>query len=56
LFGKVNGLPEELQENLAVIWNEDIENEINFDNRIYESLDKLSILAKEALTEYKLSN
>jgi hypothetical protein len=53
LFNKVSSLPEVLQANLAVFWSDDIENEINFDNRIYETSDKLKILAQEALNDYK---
>jgi hypothetical protein len=53
LFRKVSSLPLEIQENLAFFWNEDIENEIDFDATISKTSDKLTLLAKEALNEYK---
>jgi hypothetical protein len=53
LFNRVSSLPEVLQANLAVFWSDDIENEINFDNRIYVTSDKLKILAQEALNDFK---
>jgi hypothetical protein len=53
LLKRINTLPEELQENLVFFWNEDIENELNFDNRISETSDKLIILAQKALNEFR---
>jgi len=53
LFRKVSSLPLDIQENLAFFWNKDIENEIDFDNTIFETSDKLTLLANEALGEYK---
>jgi cell fate (sporulation/competence/biofilm development) regulator YmcA (YheA/YmcA/DUF963 family) len=53
LFRKVFSLPLEIQENLAFFWSQEIENEIDFDATISKTSDKLTILAKEALNEYK---
>jgi hypothetical protein len=55
LFNRINTLPEELQENLVFFWSDDIENELNFDNRISETSDKLIILAQKALDEFSQS-
>ncbi|MFH1051697.1 MAG: hypothetical protein V1779_12315 [bacterium] len=53
LFQRVSQLPEDIQENLTFFWNEDIESEMNFDKKLYDTADKLEILAKEALYEFK---
>jgi hypothetical protein len=53
LFNKVSTLPEETQNNLAFFWNDDIRNEENFDNTIYNTSDKIELMAKEAVNEYK---
>lgn len=53
LFKTVSSLPEEVQNNLAFFWSADLENEIGFDQKLYKTADKLTLLAKEALNEYK---
>jgi len=53
LFQRVSQLPDDIQENLTFFWNEDIESEMNFDKKLYDTADKLEILAKEALYEYQ---
>lgn len=53
LFNKVSTLPEDLQDNLVFFWNEDIENELDFDKKLYNTSDKLIKLAQNALLEFK---
>lgn len=53
LFNTVSSLPEELQNNLVFFWSSDLANENGFDQKLYDTADKLSLLAKEALNDYK---
>ncbi len=56
LFEKVSLLPEEEQNNLAFFWSSELENESGFDRKLYDTADKLSLLAREALNEYRSGN
>ena len=54
LFSTVDLLPEEFQDNLVFFWSEDLENETGFDRKLHDTSDKLSILAQDALKEFRL--
>jgi len=52
-FNQVESLPEEVKNNLLFFWNDDIQNEREFDKDIYNTADRLSVLADGALNDYK---
>ena len=51
-FQKIEKLPKKKQLELAQL----IQDELNWDNTFLQSQEKLSQIAKEALTEYKKGN
>jgi len=53
LVMRINNLPVDMQKNLVHYWTDDIDNEINFDKKIFDTSDKLQILAADALNEFK---
>lgn len=53
LAEKVKSLPKELQDNIALFWEQDIKQEIGFDEKLYSTADKLKLIADKAVREYK---
>ena len=49
---RVNQLPVSEQNNIAFFWEQDLDSELEFDNKILNSIDKLRVLAQDALNEF----
>ena len=53
VISKVNKLPEDEQLRIAYFWEQELDSESDFDSKILNSVDKLSILAKAAIEEFE---
>jgi hypothetical protein len=49
---RVNQLPVSEQNNIAFFWEQDLDSELEFDNKILNSIDQLRVLAQDALNEF----
>jgi hypothetical protein len=56
VFDRVEKLPEDVQTNLAVFWNQELEEEFGFDEKLTNTADRLSDLVNEAIEEYRSGN
>jgi hypothetical protein len=56
VFDRVEKLPEDVQTNLAIFWNQELEEELGFDEKLASTADKLAGLVNEAIAEYKSGN
>jgi hypothetical protein len=52
IMEKVQNLPSEFQSNLAFFWEQELESEMGFDNKISNTADKLKKIADQAILEF----
>lgn len=56
VFEKVSALPPEVQDEIALYWGEDLDAELQWDNTLRISPDKLEELAAQAIDDYEKGN
>lgn len=53
IINKVNNLPIHQQIDCAFFWEQELENELGFDEKLFKDTDKLSVLAANAVLEFE---
>jgi hypothetical protein len=56
VFDKVSNLDSKMQSDLAFFWGQELENEINFDNKLSSTISSLKELANNAILDFKNGN